>query len=265
MPHKTWAAGEDVLAADFNPNVANQIVAQYANAGARAAAWAAPPVGAVSALDDTLGQLWVWTGTQWVRADWRCAWGEMGYASVTAGGGNGSGNTPTDATGLTLTYTAVAGRRYKTTLHAHALSSIANDVQWFTICDAANAVKFALNAVNNSASFAEAVGGMFRETGLSAGAVTRKVRFYPPAGGGVMTWFADASRPSTLLIEDIGPSANPTALVDDGAGGLEVDPELLTEPYATAWAEAMAYVPVDPLTIDPEATPAALERLDTHG
>ena len=53
MPKKTWAIGEEVIAADFNPNVADQVVAVFASAAARTAGWPAPPEGAVTYLTDT--------------------------------------------------------------------------------------------------------------------------------------------------------------------------------------------------------------------
>jgi hypothetical protein len=52
MPHKNWAPGEPVVDTDFNPNVADQVVAQYASAAARTAAWPSPPAGAASYLAD---------------------------------------------------------------------------------------------------------------------------------------------------------------------------------------------------------------------
>jgi hypothetical protein len=65
VPHKTWLAGEEVVDTDFNPIIANQIVAQFPNAAGRTAGWASPPVGAVSHLADSPGVLWVYFGGTW--------------------------------------------------------------------------------------------------------------------------------------------------------------------------------------------------------
>lgn len=69
MPgHKTYNIGDEVLAADFNPFVMDQIVAVYASAAARTAGWPTPPNGAVSYLQDHPGQLYVYNGTAWILA-----------------------------------------------------------------------------------------------------------------------------------------------------------------------------------------------------
>jgi hypothetical protein len=64
MPHKDYAPGNDVLAADFNQFIADQIVAQYASAAARASDWTSPPAGAVSWLND-MQRLEVFRGGAW--------------------------------------------------------------------------------------------------------------------------------------------------------------------------------------------------------
>lgn len=65
--HKTWAIGEEVIAGDFNPFIADQIVAVYATAAARAADWPAPPVGALTYRTDA-GVYESWNGSAWVAA-----------------------------------------------------------------------------------------------------------------------------------------------------------------------------------------------------
>jgi hypothetical protein len=66
MPHKNWAPNEAVYSADFNPDVADQVVATFPDAATRSAQWALPPTGAVSTLLDTAGVLWQWNGTAWI-------------------------------------------------------------------------------------------------------------------------------------------------------------------------------------------------------
>ena len=88
MPFKTWTPGTELLAADLNPYLQAQVVATFASAAARAAAWAAPPTGAVSALDANPGVLWVFNGTVWkMQTPQR---GQVGYSVNNANSGTGT-------------------------------------------------------------------------------------------------------------------------------------------------------------------------------
>lgn len=52
MPTKVWAEGEEVLAADFNPMVQEQVIPTFANASARDAAMPTPHIGQHCYLND---------------------------------------------------------------------------------------------------------------------------------------------------------------------------------------------------------------------
>ena len=67
MPQKLWAVGEEVLSADFNPYVQNQVVPQFTNAAQRDAQWTTPPKGAMCVTQDTLS-LWIFDSATWRRA-----------------------------------------------------------------------------------------------------------------------------------------------------------------------------------------------------
>lgn len=66
MPQKTWVVGEEVLAADFNTYVQNQVVPRFATIAARDAAWPAATAGsgAVCITTDT-GTMYVVVGGAW--------------------------------------------------------------------------------------------------------------------------------------------------------------------------------------------------------
>lgn len=64
MPTKTWAVGEEVLAADFNSYVQRQVVATFANAAARDAAIPTPTAGMMVWLTD-ISALQVRDGSAW--------------------------------------------------------------------------------------------------------------------------------------------------------------------------------------------------------
>jgi hypothetical protein len=79
--YKTWAVGEEVLAADLNSYVQSQIVARFPNAGARTAQLPAPAVNQLSMRDDRPGYLERWNGSAWVDIN---ANSELAYAELTA-------------------------------------------------------------------------------------------------------------------------------------------------------------------------------------
>jgi hypothetical protein len=64
MPFKIWAIGEEVLAADFQSYMQDQVVAIFPSAAARDAAYAAPKVGQVCYLTD-VHALFVYDGVGW--------------------------------------------------------------------------------------------------------------------------------------------------------------------------------------------------------
>lgn len=100
MPTKTWAVGEEVLAADFNSYVQRQVVATFPNAAARNAAIAAPAAGMACYLAD-LQALQVHNGTGWRTYPG----GQLGYSEVTADSGGVTGTPAPSAlqvTGITI-------------------------------------------------------------------------------------------------------------------------------------------------------------------
>jgi hypothetical protein len=237
MPHKTWAANEDVLAADFNPNVADQIVARYANAGARSSGWPAPPVGAASTLDDNLGKLWLYTGTQWVRADWSSAWGAVAAPAVKTGLQTMNSASPVDVTGLAVTFTAVAGRRYKiTAAYMTQMSGSGSSIQNHYIRNAAGTVLALVAGSPPSAAYmawcivahdVPGAGAVTYKASISVNSLTCDVNATPP-------------QTATLIVEDVGPTAPPTRSNKPGPGS-DVDLEPLDLEPLEGYVEADPY------------------------
>jgi hypothetical protein len=130
------------------------------------------------------------------------ALGRIGYADVTA---NQTGLTTTaDLTSLSVTWTAVAGRRYRITGSVLMQSGSANDYGQLQIADGSNTVKTyatftAAAGSNDYAVFASEI-----VSGIS-GSTTRKLRA-GRAGGSSGTWQMSASgtRRAYILVEDIG-------------------------------------------------------------
>jgi hypothetical protein len=64
MPYKIWVPGEEVLAADFNAYVQQQVIATFPTAAARNAAITSPVEGMVTWINDT-NRLEVFNGVAW--------------------------------------------------------------------------------------------------------------------------------------------------------------------------------------------------------
>lgn len=203
MPHRSFAHGAEVLAADFNPYVADQVVATYPNAAARTAEWGAvvPPLGAVSLLTDG-GTLHVWNGTRW-SLPWSLPWGLLDYKL--APGPSQTVNAWTDVTGLTSTLTYVANRRIKLTAYTQMQSTA-------SVCVAGTNIQEGVNVVGGSNTTSEAAGHPvtqcpFTVISPTAGADTYKVQAQTGSPSGQVLYYA--TTPASLLIEDIGPNGAP--------------------------------------------------------
>lgn len=109
MPQKSWAVGEEVLAADFNAYVQNQAVPQFTTTAQRDAQWAAPPNGAFCVTVDT--------GTVWQRFTglWYKPYGVL-HRGALAGSVSGIGTGGTDLT-VSPAIAVPANRRVRIVTH----------------------------------------------------------------------------------------------------------------------------------------------------
>jgi hypothetical protein len=126
--------------------------------------------------------------------------GRVGYAQVTASQGSIVGNV--DLTGLSVTWTAVAGRRYRITGEAFMSSTASGDLGNVAINTSANAQVQAGQTVMSVYGSAKITCQAIL-TGLS-GSVTYKLRAARSGGTGTLTMDAAATYPAFILVEDIG-------------------------------------------------------------
>lgn len=131
---------------------------------------------------------------------WNTAWGVVGYASVTS---NQSGVTSiADRTGLSVTWAAVTGRQYRTTVTTTGV--IDSGAGWMSavITDGSDVQKAGITAeMPSTGSYASAV-TMAIESGIS-GSATRKARVQAESSS---TFVATATAPAHIIVEDIGPA-----------------------------------------------------------
>jgi len=128
--------------------------------------------------------------------------GTMGYAQITA---SQTGiTTIVDVTGLTTTFTAVTGRRYRVSVDVYVNGTVAADTLGISIANGSNTqlTSTQIVAVANPAIQQRAVcSGIV--TGIN-GSTTYKIRAIRLTGSGNMEVFASSANPGFILVEDIG-------------------------------------------------------------
>jgi hypothetical protein len=117
--YKTWAALEEVTAANFNSFLRDNSIPQFASAAARSAAIVSPVVGTASYLLDT-GSYEVYYGA---TTGWRKPWSEpWGLQVATSGGTNGLSWRHT----LSVDYSTPAGSDVAVTNGSITINAVAN-------------------------------------------------------------------------------------------------------------------------------------------
>lgn len=111
--------------------------------------------------------------------------------------------TTTIDAGLSVTFTAVAGRKYEHRISAHWLSDAVSTELQCRITDGSNTVLARFNVVCAAANIADHRYIEWTETPTS-GSTTRKIRLLRTSGAGNVSRFADSDRASTYEIRDVG-------------------------------------------------------------
>jgi hypothetical protein len=134
---------------------------------------------------------------------WSSAWGYIGYSIRT---NDQATITAAVDQGVSVTFTAVAGRRYMLSASANAGSNVASDLIIGYITNASNTI-LRRYYQGITAGFGSEVGGGFCFVTPAAGATTYKLRFERAGGTGNVTVYGDGSLTygPQLLVEDVGP------------------------------------------------------------
>lgn len=143
------------------------------------------------------------TGSQ---PPWNLPWGIVGIGSTTTA--QNTITSITDLTSLTVTWTALTDRRYRTTLTLEINGTAAGDLAIVYITDASNTVirrrVLTVPALTAGVGYG-ALQVSVVETGLS-GSVTRKARLERNSGAGSVSSYAASTSPAQIVVEDIGPA-----------------------------------------------------------
>jgi hypothetical protein len=160
------------------------------------------------------------------RKPWNMPWGFVTSASVTVNTASSS-TTLVNVSGLSVNFTPVVGRRYKILVTGHKYGTVAgvaavpaagvagvdSTTIRHSVTDGAT-TEFAIfdfvdgNPATNR--FGTAFTTIHYETFATSTTVTRAVAVSRRSGAGAANLFADASRPATISVEDVGPVAGST-------------------------------------------------------
>lgn len=128
--------------------------------------------------------------------------GEVGSASITS---STTFTTLQDISGLSVTFTALASRRYRVTAHGLLRSTVTTDIAQLLIADASSTTISVGQVACVSTTFAVSCSVMAIVT-PSAGSCTYKVRGVRSSGSGTITLDCASTYPAYIVVEDIGPA-----------------------------------------------------------
>jgi hypothetical protein len=112
--------------------------------------------------------------------------------------------TVVDLTGMSVTFTAIANRNYKISGYTYIVPTVTDVTAYFKIKQGATVLQTCIAKVG-TATVGSTVSTFVVKT-FTAGSVTLKLTGELGAGSGSLTFFADGTLPTTLLVEDIGPA-----------------------------------------------------------
>lgn len=188
--------------------IRDRVVQNFATAAARDAAITSPVVGQMCCILSGTGQLqflqYMGATDGW-RPPWNLPWGVVAEADVNSN--QGTFTADTDITGLTVTFTAFANRRYRITASTSPSSSVAADIVSMTLKDGTSTQLNIWRQTISATGQSFALAGEHTEV-PGAGSITRKISMARVAGTGNITNNAAATHLSQLCVEDIGPIGN---------------------------------------------------------
>jgi hypothetical protein len=203
---KLFTAFSKLTAAQVNGYLMDQSIMRFASTAARDAAFggAGEPTlaeGMTCYLDDT-NVLQSYTGSAWVEiacTDGKAPRGVVGY--VTKATTQTAITTETDLSGLSITWTAAAGRVYKFTAHLNLSSASGGDYTLFINDGSTNILEAAEKLAAGDRESCDLEGYV---TGITAGSKTYKLRLTATNDTTVFGSSTRASIASQFIIEDIG-------------------------------------------------------------
>jgi hypothetical protein len=207
---RTFATSEVLTASNVQNFLMEQSVMSFASTGARDVAITAPEAGMVAYIgsnDSSEGLYHYTSASSWRKGPgWNAPWGRVGSA-ISSSNTTSVGAAAKDVTSLSVTWTAVANRYYRTTVIIPVYSQITTSgIVNLLITDGTPTTKQSIN-LDASAGTDVNVQGFVIESNIATGSATRKARILTTGGSGTVT--GNASSIPTIIVEDLGPAGVP--------------------------------------------------------
>lgn len=192
MPLLSFTAGTALPAASMN-TIAKQGVITCLSSGRPSS----PPAGMTIYETDT-NRVLCWNGSAWTPPS-NLPWGTLGYAAQTA---SQSGFTSeTDIAGVSVTFTASASRRYRTTLRVPLADCLSVSTIAAFIYDTGGRIGQGNESIGAGSGTNHTVTTI--TSGVS-GSQTHRGRLVSTGGSATLT--ASVNVPIWIMVEDIGPA-----------------------------------------------------------
>ena len=187
---RTFATSEVLTASNVQNFLMEQSVMSFASTGARDVAITAPEAGMVAFVrsnDSSEGLYHYTSASSWRKGPgWNAPWGIVGTAVATTNQ-TSIGSTVVDVTSLSVTWTAVANRYYRTTVILPVFSqATTTGIVNLRITDTTPTTKQSVNLTATAGTDVN-IGGFVIESNIAAGSATRKARIATTAGSGTIT------------------------------------------------------------------------------
>lgn len=200
---KTWAALEEVTAANMNSYVRDQTIQVFTNSATRNAAITAPTKGLVSYLTDS-GTIETYYGatTGW-KPPWALPWGLVASGSSSTNSANLTTSFATTNV-VSSSFTKYVGRTYKIEVSALmlALSASLQTTEFRVVSSAGPTATLTNISISGTAYYT--VSGFVYVTPLSSASETWTLQAKAAGGGGTAA-IVNATVAGKILVHDIGP------------------------------------------------------------
>lgn len=189
-----------VITSDWANQLRDQLVLYFADTTARDAAIPTPTPGMTVFLASSYS-LQVYHPTYGWKPPWNLPWGRQNGVLVTSGVTGGSSATMADTSGMTFTFEAVAGRRYRLYLQTQWTCAGDTEIQTQVLIGGTRYLT-AVGSILSGDYFN--LNGIMEVTGLTTGTKTVKLQHANSAAVSISPSYA-ATAPWHLGIDDVGP------------------------------------------------------------